>query len=151
MIYPTLKKKKKKKKKKDKKTFDLMKKAAQYQTCTKSTLLSCFKKWEPSDKLSIVMLDNKEEILPSTMTSPLDILCRVFGCHSLSKKLNHLDIATQCEYLKMNSMDTQQKHKQFINKVSQNIHSRIHFNHVVSKYHQNIAELSLYDVLEWTP
>eukprot|EP01083_Nonionella_stella_P204316 744914_1 len=111
--------------------------------------------WKPADEFNIMMFDptkhNKEKILPNSWTSPLDILCHVFGGRLLSQKLHDLDIAAQCEYLKMNNMNTQQKRKQFINKISNNIHTRIQLNHVLLKYRQNIADLSLYDVHEWTP
>eukprot|EP01083_Nonionella_stella_P199589 731769_1 len=48
-------------------------------------------------------------------------------------------------------MDTNQKRNQLISKVSRNIHTRIHLKHVLSKYYQYIAALSLYDVRLWTP
>eukprot|EP01083_Nonionella_stella_P012558 35622_1 len=150
---------------KDDADFNLMdyySKRPEFRRYTKSVLLSapynrqCFEElWEPSEWLNITMLhtakENKQEISPNTLNSPLRIICHVFGCRSLYKKLNHLDIVTQCEYLKMNNMDTMQKRKQFINKVSRNTHTRIQLNHVLLKYRQNIADLSLYDVHEWTP
>eukprot|EP01083_Nonionella_stella_P127370 385838_1 len=143
--------------KSDDEDFDLMEYTTGHQTRTKSQLLASglFPQWKSSDKLNIIMLDsakdNKHDILPNTLTSPLDILCSVLGSDSLPKKLNHLDVATQCEYLKMDNMDTNQKRNQLISKVSRNIHTRIHLKHVLSKYYQYIAALSLYDVRLWTP